>query len=95
MKEKPEDIDELNEKKNIIAAGELLYDVLIAFSKPFISAIRFIIRFSPLGVFSILCGAMIEINTCMNELFKSLSLYITSCVVGFIVQGVFVLPLLR
>ncbi len=45
MKEKPEDIDELNEKKNIIAAGELLYDVLIAFSKPFISAIRFIIRF--------------------------------------------------
>ena len=43
MKEKPQDIDELNEKKNIIAAGELLYDVLIAFSKPFISAIRFII----------------------------------------------------
>ena len=94
MKEKPEDIDELNEKKNIIAAGELLYDVLIAFSKPFISAIRFIIRFSPLGVFSILCGAFVQMNN-PKDIIQSLSLYITSCVVGFIIQCIIVLPLLR
>jgi len=87
-------IDELNEKKNIIAAGELFYDNLIAFSKPFISAIRFIIRFSPIGVFSILCGAFLEMNN-PKEIIQSLSLFITSCVVGFIIQGVIVLPLLR
>jgi Na+/H+-dicarboxylate symporter len=94
MKEKPHDVDQLNEKKDTIAAGELFYDNLIAYSKPFISAIRFIIRFSPIGVFSILCGCILQMNN-PNKIIQSLSLFITTCTVGFIIQGVIVLPLLR
>jgi len=95
MKVKRQETDEISdEQKMSILLGELMYNVLIAFSKPFISAIRFIIRFSPLGVFSLLCGTILQLED-PNDIFQSLSLYIISCIVGFIIQSVIALPLLR
>ena len=74
--------------------GKDLQNFFDNLSKAFLEIIRIVIWMSPVGVFSLLCGTIIQLEQ-PSKVFQSLSLYVTTCFVGFLLQGVLVLPLLQ
>ncbi len=49
---------------------------------------------SPLGVFSLLCGTILQLEN-PESVFQFLAYYVVSCLVGFFIQGVIILPLIQ
>jgi len=73
--------------------GRDLIEFIEVLSKSFIEMIRIVIWFSPLGIFSLLCGTIIQLDN-SEDVFRSISFYLASCLVGLTIQSVIVLPIM-
>jgi proton glutamate symport protein len=74
-----------------------LMDVLNAILDVIMKITLFVIRFTPLGVFSILAKVIsqqINIGNNVGEILSSMGLYIVTVLVGLFIQGLVTLPLL-
>jgi solute carrier family 1 (neuronal/epithelial high affinity glutamate transporter), member 1 len=74
-------------------SGRVLYDFFEALNVASLKIIGIIMTVSPLGIGSLVCGTILEMDDPW-ELFKSISFYIITLLTGLLFHGFIVLPLI-
>lgn len=71
--------------------GRLLFDLCEALNEALIQIIGYVMMFSPIGICSLICGSIVNMED-ISGIFEKISMYTLTVLLGLFIHGVIVLP---
>lgn len=76
------------------SAGKIVFDMLDALNKAMMKIIQMIMFYAPVGILALIGGIVAENHDTVRQLISGLGLYTLTVVLGLIIQGAVILPVI-